>query len=49
MIIQEQDKTLDSISGTINVLTEQAGLMGRELGEHNEWVIECANPKQPRG
>ena len=36
MIIQEQDKTLDSITGTVATLTEQAGLMGREIGEHVE-------------
>ncbi|KAL5522728.1 hypothetical protein ACEPAG_8746 [Sanghuangporus baumii] len=36
MIMQEQDKTIDSITGTVVTLTEQAGLMGREIGEHIE-------------
>ncbi|EJC99292.1 uncharacterized protein FOMMEDRAFT_148802 [Fomitiporia mediterranea MF3/22] len=36
MIMQEQDKTIDSITGTVVTLTEQAGLMGTELREHNE-------------
>ena len=38
MIMQEQDKTIDSISGTMQTLTEQAGLMGQEINEHNEYV-----------
>lgn len=37
MIMQEQDKTIDSITSTVAVLTEQAGLMGQEIEEH----IEC--------
>jgi syntaxin 6 len=36
MMIQEQDRTMDSISGTLNTLAQQAGLMGREILEHNE-------------
>ena len=36
MIMQEQDKTIDAISGTVATLAEQAGLMGREIGEHVE-------------
>jgi hypothetical protein len=36
MMIRQQDQTIDSISGTLNTLAEQAGLMGREIGEHNE-------------
>lgn len=39
MIMQEQDKALDSITGTVATLTEQAGLMGREIGEHMECVF----------
>ncbi|KAI5121705.1 hypothetical protein M0805_002098 [Coniferiporia weirii] len=38
MIMEEQDKTIDSISGTISTLAEQAGLMGREIGEHVEML-----------
>lgn len=35
-MIREQDNTLDSIAGTLTNLAQQAGLMGREIGEHNE-------------
>jgi len=38
MIMQEQDKTIDSITGTVAVLTEQAGLMGHEIEEHIEML-----------
>ncbi|KIM22145.1 hypothetical protein M408DRAFT_333049 [Serendipita vermifera MAFF 305830] len=38
MLIQEQDRTLETISGTLNTLHAQAGLMGQELGEHNEML-----------
>lgn len=34
MIMEEQDRTLDQMHGTISTITEQAGLMGREIGEH---------------
>ena len=37
MIMQEQDKAIDSITGTVATLTEQSGLMGQEISEH----IEC--------
>jgi hypothetical protein len=36
MLMQQQDHTLTSISGTLSTLAEQAGLMGQEVGEHNE-------------
>lgn len=36
MLMQQQDHTLTSISGTLSTLAEQAGLMGQEIGEHNE-------------
>jgi len=29
---------MDSIAGTLSTLAQQAGLMGREIGEHNEFV-----------
>jgi len=38
MMIQEQDRTIDSISGTLSTIAQQAGLMGREIGEHNEML-----------
>jgi len=38
MIMQEQDKALDAISGTLSTLQEQAGLMGTEIGEHIEML-----------
>lgn len=46
-MIEEQDRTMDSISGTLMTLAQQAGLMGQEIGQHNEWVsrvsmIACA-------
>ena len=39
MLMQQQDHTLTSISGTLATLTEQAGLMGHEIGEHNESTV----------
>lgn len=46
MIIRQQDQTLDTIGGTLTTLAEQAGLMGREIMEHNEYVHPrcCATP-----
>jgi hypothetical protein len=38
MIMQQQDHTIDAISGTLSTLAEQAGLIGREIVEHNECV-----------
>ncbi|KAH9836334.1 syntaxin 6, N-terminal-domain-containing protein [Rhodofomes roseus] len=38
MIMHQQDQTLDSIGGTLSTLAEQAGLMGREILEHNEML-----------
>ncbi|KAG0148136.1 hypothetical protein CROQUDRAFT_655271 [Cronartium quercuum f. sp. fusiforme G11] len=35
MIIDQQDRTLGTISGVVEVLREQASLMGREISEHN--------------
>ena len=40
MIMREQDRTLDKITGTLTTLTEQAGLMGREIDEHNEYALK---------
>lgn len=37
-MIRQQDETIDTIAGTLNTLAEQAGLMGQEIGEHNEYV-----------
>ncbi|KAF5379114.1 hypothetical protein D9615_005876 [Tricholomella constricta] len=36
LIIQEQDRTIDTIAGTLHTLAQQAGLMGQEIVEHNE-------------
>ncbi len=38
MLMQQQDMTMDSIAGTLSNLAQQAGLMGQEISEHNEWV-----------
>jgi len=38
MIMQEQDKALDAISGTLSTLQQQAGLMGSEITEHVEML-----------
>jgi len=38
MMIHEQDRTLDSIAGTLSTLAQQAGLMGQEVAEHNEML-----------
>ena len=39
MMIREQDRTIDTISGTLTTLAQQAGLMGEEIGVHNEYVF----------
>ncbi|KAJ7064867.1 t-SNARE [Mycena amicta] len=38
MMIQEQDRTMDSISGALSTLAQQAGLIGQEIVEHNEML-----------
>ncbi|KAG0698601.1 t-SNARE [Suillus ampliporus] len=38
LLLQEQDRTMDSISGTLNTLAQQAGLMGHEISEHVEML-----------
>jgi hypothetical protein len=38
MMIQQQDETIDTIAGTLSTIAEQAGLMGQEINEHNEYV-----------
>ncbi|KAJ3715118.1 snare protein TLG1/Syntaxin [Lentinula raphanica] len=38
LMIREQDRTMESIAGTLNTLAQQAGLMGQEIGEHNEML-----------
>jgi hypothetical protein len=43
-MIQEQDRAMDSIAGTLSTLAQQAGLMGQEIVEHNEQVISCPSP-----
>lgn len=39
MMIRQQDETMDSISGTLDTIAQQASLMGQEIGEHNEYVV----------
>ena len=43
MMIRQQDQTISTIAGTLNTLQEQAGLMGREIGEHNEYVFPSSS------
>jgi len=43
MMMRQQDETMDSISGTLNILAHQASLMGQEIEEHNEYII-LSNP-----
>ncbi|KAF9447758.1 snare protein TLG1/Syntaxin [Macrolepiota fuliginosa MF-IS2] len=38
MMMRQQDQTMESISGTLNTLAQQANLMGQEIGEHNEML-----------
>jgi t-SNARE complex subunit (syntaxin) len=38
MMMQEQDRTMDTIAGTLSTLAQQAGLMGQEIAEHNEML-----------
>ncbi|RPD56005.1 hypothetical protein L226DRAFT_534368 [Lentinus tigrinus ALCF2SS1-7] len=38
LMMRQQDETIDTIAGTLNTIHEQAGLMGREIGEHNEML-----------
>ncbi|KAJ6595757.1 t-SNARE [Mycena vulgaris] len=38
LMIREQDRTMDSIAGTLSTLAQQAGLMGQEIVEHNEML-----------
>ncbi|KZT62552.1 hypothetical protein CALCODRAFT_206374 [Calocera cornea HHB12733] len=38
MLVEQQDSTLALIGGTLSTLAEQAGLIGREVGEHNEML-----------
>ncbi|KAF8137206.1 t-SNARE [Boletus edulis] len=40
LMIQEQDRTMVSISGTLTTLAQQAGLMGQEIGQHNEMLVD---------
>lgn len=44
MMMQQQDQTIDTIAGTLSTLAEQAGLMGREIHEHNEYVSFIPSP-----
>jgi len=37
-MIRQQDHTMDSISGTLHTIAQQASLMGNEIEEHNEML-----------
>lgn len=41
MLMRQQDSTLGVISGTLNTLASQAGLIGQEVNEHNVSAL-CA-------
>ena len=36
--MQQQVQTMDSISGTLHTIAQQASLIGNEIEEHNEYV-----------
>ncbi|KZP15278.1 hypothetical protein FIBSPDRAFT_867369 [Athelia psychrophila] len=38
LLMREQDQTMDTISGTLSTLAQQAGLMGQEIEEHVEML-----------
>jgi len=38
MMMREQDHAMDSISGTLHTIAQQASLMGNEIQEHNEML-----------
>jgi len=40
MMMREQDRTMDSIAGALSTLAQQAGIIGREIEEHNEMLDE---------
>jgi hypothetical protein len=44
MMIQQQDQTINSIAGTLSTIAQQAGLMGSEISEHNEWATSFYIP-----
>lgn len=44
MIMKQQDETLGTISGVVDVLREQASLMGQEISEQNVLVIRFPFP-----
>ncbi|KAJ7180952.1 hypothetical protein C8R46DRAFT_886392, partial [Mycena filopes] len=43
LMTREQDRTMESIAGTLTTLAQQAGLMGQEIAEHAEMLddLEC--------
>ncbi|KIY63553.1 hypothetical protein CYLTODRAFT_426011 [Cylindrobasidium torrendii FP15055 ss-10] len=40
LLMQEQDRTMDTIAGTLRGLARQAGLMGEEIAVHNELLTD---------
>ncbi|KIJ15954.1 hypothetical protein PAXINDRAFT_176411 [Paxillus involutus ATCC 200175] len=49
LMIREQDRTMDSISGTLTTLVRQAGLMGQEIGQHNDFLQPSVDRSEHRG
>jgi hypothetical protein len=39
LLVQQQDRTLTDISGTVDLLRQQAQIMGREVLEQNAFVL----------
>lgn len=39
MMMRQQDDAMDSISGTLHTISQQASLMGSEIEEHIEYVV----------
>ena len=38
-MMRQQDDAMDSISGTLHIISQQASLMGNEIEEHIEYVL----------
>jgi t-SNARE complex subunit (syntaxin) len=47
-MIREQDRAMNSIVGTLSTLAQQAGLMGQEIVEHNEYVLHIMSSTSRR-
>ena len=40
MMIREQNNTMESIAGTLNILAQQASMVGQEVGQHSGCVLD---------